>query len=397
LKRWTLLLIAMVVAAVAIRCFVAKKQRASASSARVGVSELPNLAATPQDASIADARAPGSVDAGSAIEHRDGAGIAAADGRATPNKLSLVTVGGFVTVNLAGGQPTIRPYGDRMVGATRSVSGHVIRRSGQPVAGAIVLVDHRIDVSAEQIIAASGAITDVTGAFTVDRAPVGAAVAIAFADGEWSDTVELGDAPIELHMIGHGALTGRATYDGHGETFALLLQHQQFSVRRYNTDADGRIAITSLPPGTYHLSAGLAQAFGGGQSRTIERDIVIEDGHTTDVELEQKPGATVVVTGHPPDDVAPQGFVYWLFTGAAPASATTARAQAIAEHPPRAAIGGNGKIEPTQFHDVSPGNYTACAGLFDVRTMDALDAPFGCTVLVVHDTDTVRELDILLK
>ena len=52
---------------------------------------------------------------------------------------------------------------------------------------------------------------------------------------------------------------------------------------------------------------------------------------------------------------------------------------------------------PIQFHDVAPGTYAACAGIFDAHTMDALDAPFGCTPIVVHDGESVRELEIAFK
>ncbi|MCX5745662.1 MAG: hypothetical protein NT062_24565 [Proteobacteria bacterium] len=87
---------------------------------------------------------------------------------------------------------------------------------------------------------------------------------------------------------------------------------------------------------------------------------------------------------------------YWLFSGVAPSSAAEARARTLAEHPPALSVGGSLASAPAQFHDVGPGTYAACAGIFDAKTMDAMDSPFGCTQLVVHD-EPVLELAIALQ
>ena len=328
------------------------------------------------------------IDAGA----KRGVGVGAVPGalRKASGRLTLALVDGVAIVNLAGGPPTVKPYGPPTPRESRPISGRVIDRDGNGVGGAIVLVDRAIDVHAGNLLATAGTVTDATGAFGIDHAPVGG-VAIALAGDDWSDVVALADTTT-LHVLGHGGLTGKLTYAGHGDSFkvTLRLRDARFTVHD-ETPPDGELAIASLPPGIYTLTTGLAQTFGGGASATVDREITIWAGGTTNVELALNAGTTIALTSQPPDGVTPQGIVYWLFTGAPPKTGAEARTRAAAEHPQQMTRGGGGNGEPLELHDVAAGSYAACAAAFDARAMAALNSPFGCVAITVHDDDSVLE------
>jgi hypothetical protein len=322
----------------------------------------------------------------------DGIGMGAPRSLATiPAAYTLADIGaGHVGVNLAGGAPTIYvPSRDTPDPPMHEVRGRVLDMNGKPVAGAIVLASaDQLGIMAGNLSANAGAVTDASGAFTLKTVPVGNTLAIAFDPTGWSELVSVGDAPLELHLRGRGALRGKMTYNNHGESFELYLQSQKPPglLVAYETDSDGTFLIASLPPGDYKLLAGLAQHIGGGTSRNEERIITITAGQTTEIEIKQSSGTDVVLSAHV--DPAPDTYEYWLFTGTTPPDLPTARARAKTEHARGGLHGGNDLDTPMQVHDVAAGTYQACA---------ATDTGwFGCTQVIVLDGDDVREVTIKL-
>ncbi len=307
------------------------------------------------------------------------------------------TVDGFSIVHLGTGAPRTKPFGGPSNDPTHTINGRVVDRAGKPVVNAIVLADRGFNLQNNDIMTIGSTITDGAGAFSV-VAPADEAYVLALVREDWSDIALVRDAAVELHMLGHGALTGRFTYSGGAETFAVhaALQGTTF-VGRWQTASDGTVSIPSLPPGRYTVTVGLAQAFGGGVSRTLSRDVTIVDGKTTELALAFAAGTTVVVTAKPPAGSKPKGITYWLFSRRAPKDGAEARARKKAENAESLTLGGGAKGDPAEFHDVAPGTYYACAGFFDIATMDALDRPFGCTKVVVDDSETVREVVIALE
>ena len=96
------------------------------------------------------------------------------------------------------------------------------------------------------------------------RAGLGKLFALALARARWSEVVAIGDETLELRLREAGAREGAFTYDGDSESFTtyLDLEGSPFNAR-FETRANGRLAVASLPPGRYRLGAKLAQAFGG--------------------------------------------------------------------------------------------------------------------------------------
>jgi hypothetical protein len=316
--------------------------------------------------------------------------------RVVPGNYDLSTIEGYAAVHLGAGAPTTFPLGpsDEPV---QTITGRVIDRAGNPVANAIVLADTGFGIRRGDILANAGVVTDERGEFTIANAPKGPCLALALVRQEWSEVVAVTGARVELRMIGHGSLAGRFTYNGGGDTFEVrvAMQGKLFS-GVFTSGSNGRIVIPSLPPGRYAVTVGLAQEFLGGESRTLTREVTITDGTTTELALGFGGGTTVVLKAKPPADSNPKGITYWLFSGSAPRDGVDATARDKSENAPSMMVGGSSTHDPAQFHDIPPGTYFACAGLFDRATMGAFARPFGCRKITVEDSDSVAEIEIVL-
>ena len=190
----------------------------------------------------------------------------------------------------------------------RDVRGRVIDAKNRPVAGAVVLFTDRVYVVASHLTGPAGATTDTNGEFSSASVPEGTIRAVALHPSGWSDVVEVGNAPLVLKLRGRGALRGRATYNGHGESFDLKLWPRpapSFGFH-YQTDSDGRYSIASLPPGDYTVAFALAQIGMDGVSDSIERDVTIVDGATADLDVTQASAAVIVVAPQLPAGLNPR-------------------------------------------------------------------------------------------
>lgn len=313
--------------------------------------------------------------------------------------LELHRIDGFSLVRLGGGAPAIRPYGGRGNEGKRRIHGRVLDAAGAPVAGAIVLADLVFHIERDTLMTLGGAVSANDGSFEMLDAPTGPCAVIALAGADWSTiATAAGDEAVELRMIGHGSLAARMTYDGGPETFAVrVTADDRRVVGRYQTSSDGTLAIESLPPGAAVVEAGLAQALGGGVSRSATATVTIERAKTAEVDLAIASGTTVEVTAVPPPDSKPKGITYWLFTGAAPSDGVDATARKAKADAPSMTVGGGMSRDAVEFHDVAPGSYWACAGFFDLATMGAFARPFGCTQVVVREGDDVRDVTVPLS
>jgi hypothetical protein len=309
---------------------------------------------------------------------------------AIPDHYELTSTTGNVFVNMAGGRSEMYSYRAREPGPARTIHGKVVDAKDRPVAGAVVLVATDFWIVGGSLGGSAGATSDAAGEFAIDNAATGTLFATAMHATGWSDIVTVGDTPITLRMRGHGTLAGRATYNGHGESFAIhIATPAKPSVSiEYESDPDGRFTIASIPPGAYHVSIGLAQQITGGVSKTDARDITIEDGKTVQLEIAQVSGTIVVVSPKLPADYKPETIEYYLFpASAAPPDATNLRARGRAEKVPSLLFGGQDALVPTQFHDVAAGSYLVCAEA-------DRDRSFACTPVTVIDGDSVREIEI---
>jgi hypothetical protein len=310
-----------------------------------------------------------------------------------PDRYEITPSGGSVFVNLAGGQSTHYAASTGRPSSPRRVAkGRVVDRADKPVPGAIALVATSFWLTGGDVMAAGGAITDDNGEFVIDQAPTDKPFAIALHATGWSELVEVGTAPVVLRMRGRGELHGRATYNGHGESFSITLTTRPPTPFRldYETDPDGRYVIASVPPGDWHVRIALAQSIAGGVSKATERDVTITDGGKTAVDVAQTSAAMVVATPKLPDGYDVKMIEYWMFPGVAvPATIAAAKARAKAEGTPGVLYGGHDALNPTQFHDVAVGSYQICA----IADRDAL---FACVAVAVLDGDPVREVDVRL-
>jgi len=322
---------------------------------------------------------------------RPGIGFAAPGSLATiPDHYELSMDGPHAFVNLAGGpskqyvghdHPDLRP--------AVTVHGRVVDAKGHGVGGAIVVFDRRIGVMAGHLSGDTGTTTDAAGEFSTANAHAGE-VAIALDRTGWSDVVEIGAAPLVLHMQGRGAMQGRATYNGHGESFDLLIRPRPEGKLdiRYQTDPGGRYTIASLPPGSYTVVFSLAQVIGGGVSKPIDREVTIVDRETAELDASQTSATVVVVTPVLPDDIAPGIVEFWLFAGdRRPADIDEIRTRAKVEHVPGILYGGKDARTPNQFQDVGPGAYVTCV----IVDRTALE---GCAPVTVMEGDSVREVEV---
>jgi hypothetical protein len=316
---------------------------------------------------------------------------------ATSGRYGLYESDGYMLVNLRGGEPALFPFGGPSTDKERAVRGRVTDRSGRPVAGAIVFSDRGVSIRLDTIMALAATVTDGNGEFALTDAPADECFVIALAGADWSALVPCGDGDVELPLRGHGSLAAHITYDGGAETFDIHLgtRDRRFG-SSYVTDAHGRLTVPSLPPGEYVATVGLAQSFGGGQSKSVVRRIAIVDGKTVDLDLDLAHGTTVVVQAAPPRGIVPKGITYWLFAGDAPKDGTDARARDSREDAPSMTLGGGAALDPVELHDIAPGTYWACAAFFDPSAMAALARPFGCAQVRVAAGDSVREVIVRL-
>lgn len=392
--------VALVITVVLLVARLGSDRPAERTAPAVAAGQSPTVATTAAEASTVSAAAspaspqqPAAAVSGTTLSPRQ-----SAPRTDPPGRVRLTRVDGYSAVHLGGGVPTIRPFGGRDQRPTRRVRGRVVDRGGAPVAGAVVLADRGFNLVGESMMALGGATTDRDGTFTIDDAPADRCFVVALADRDWSTIGEVsGDEPVELRIVGHGALDATFTYDGEPETFSLHLKgHGLRGSGAFETGSDGKLAIASLPPGSYTARAGLAQALGGGHSALQTRDVTIVDGETTRLELAFGAGMTVSVKAIAPAGTKPRAITYWLFRGAAPRDGTDAAARDKAEGAPSMTHGGGLATEPVQFHDVEPGSYWACAAFYDPTVMGELDRPFGCARVVVAADVSVAEVSVTL-
>lgn len=316
---------------------------------------------------------------------------------ATAGAYSLYESDGYMLVNLHGGEPALFPFGGPSTDKERAVRGRVTDRSGRPVAGAIVFSDRGVSIRLDTIMALAATVTDANGEFRLTDAPADECFVIALAGDDWSALVPCSNDGVEIPIRGHGSLAAHITYDGEPETFEIHLatRDKRFGLT-YVTGTGGRLTIPSLPPGEYVASVGLAQSFGGGQSKSVVRQISIVDGRTASLNLDLASGTTVVVQATPPKGTVAKGITYWLFARTAPKDGAEAGARDNQEGAPSMTVGGGAALDPVQLHDVAPGTYWACGALFDPSAMAALAKPFGCKQVTIAAGDSVREVNFAL-
>lgn len=310
--------------------------------------------------------------------------------KAIPARYELVTKDDYVAVNLAGGSPTVFRPSFRAVAPqeTRELRGRVIDLANQPVPGAVVLASKSIDVFGGQLLADAGATAAADGTFVIAKAPTNAVIQAIDRTG-WSEVLVTTGAPIDLVIRGRGELRGTLTYDGHAESFQLFLaRHGEPPFRVfYESDPDGTYVFASLPVGAYTVTIGLAQSIGGGSSKTVKREITIEAGKTTRLDLDQRSSTVVVASTRLPAGFQLKTIEYVLLPGRPPADRTEAKTRSRAGESTMPLFGGRDANTPMQFHDVEPGAYHACSAVND-------DALWGCAPVVVVDGDVAREVEI---
>ncbi|MGE0551132.1 MAG: carboxypeptidase-like regulatory domain-containing protein [Kofleriaceae bacterium] len=306
-----------------------------------------------------------------------------------PERYELSTPKGHAYVNLAGGEINIRGAEPRVVSQPRTLHGVVVDRAGRPIGGAIVMVGDSLWVVFGHLAGDAGATTNAAGEFVIDNAAPGALFAIALHPTGWSSPTEITDAPLQLTLLGSGALKGRATIDRRGDSFTISVASIPRPIFRvdYETNLDGRFEIASLPPGKFTVRFGLAQSITGGSSNWGQREIEIVAGQTTQLDVDQTSSTVVVATVQVPGDVKVNMIEYWLRPGPSPKGLEAVRAAASDSGVRSMVYGGQDALTPIQFHDVAPGAYSVCAAI-------NRDQWFGCAELTVIGGESVRELAI---
>ncbi|MGE0872865.1 MAG: hypothetical protein AB7P03_30195 [Kofleriaceae bacterium] len=343
-------------------------QSASADDGKTTQSRSVELSGTPQG--IGPGGAPGSL-----------ANI--------PERYELSTPSGHAYVNLAGGQLQIKPAEPRAVTQPRALRGTVVDRAHRPIEGAIVMVGDSLWVVFGHLTGDAGATTNAAGEFEINNAPAGGLFAIALHPTGWSSPTPITDEPLQLTLLGRGALKGRATMDNRGDSFTISVATIPRPIFRvdYESDPDGRFEIASLPPGKFTVGFGLAQSITGGSSHWGHREIEIVAGQTTELDVDQASSTVVVATPQVPDGTKVNMIEYWLRPGPSPKLLDVARATANESGVRSMLYGGGDSLTPIQFHDVDPGRYSVCAAI-------NRDQWFGCAELTVIGGESVRELEI---
>ncbi|MGE0546087.1 MAG: carboxypeptidase regulatory-like domain-containing protein [Kofleriaceae bacterium] len=320
---------------------------------------------------------------------------------------------GVPVVRLAGGPPLEGPRGSSTPERTRVVRGRVIDRAGQPVEGAVVMIDQQFYVMDGNLMAKAGATTDAKGEFVVPNVPVidrswARPHAIALHPTGWSAVTAAAGDTLELRIIGRGGLRGKARYGARPESFTLEIYSKlpgertvrlfepdidlaietftgRFGVY-YETYPDGRYEIASLPPGDYTVRFMLAVNTDGSAPRTFDREVSIVDGQTTILDVDQERAGVVVLDiaiPQPPDIME-----CWLFEGS-----VTPTVDTVATLAKRSGVRSRyGTETPVQFYDVAPGIYTACALARNYNR----EPWFGCSPVFIGSADDVREVELKL-
>jgi len=305
--------------------------------------------------------------------------------------------GGMAFVDLGGGKSPLHTYRTPEAQPRHALDVVVLDRSRAPLANAVVVIEKQFDVMGAGIGARAGGTTDASGRATI-QVPNEALRAVALHRDGWTAVAEVAaDATsLELALAGRGAITGRATYNGHPETFSLSLANGSFRIM-YETDPDGTYKIASLPPGTWDIKCGLAQEITGGASKQDAKKVVVEDGKTATVDFAQTAGIVIVAEAAIPAGVAnPNTITAFLFPGTTPPpDPLTVRTRARAENVPALLFGGADAMRPIQFHDATPGAYLVCElGAENLKEPAQL---WGCAQVTVLDGDTVREVKLTLR
>ncbi|MFN0248348.1 MAG: hypothetical protein ACKV2T_15765 [Kofleriaceae bacterium] len=311
----------------------------------------------------------------------------------TPAHYELTESMGRIAVNLTGGRSGMYSTGFPPEGTKTTIRGTVIDRNGARVAGAAVLIDTEFRMLQDSFLVDGGALSEADGSFVVTVIPMEQQPLLAMAihpSAGWSSPVPISSEPLVV-TLRSGALEGIARFNGHGASFNIVVstEDQRLNIP-IESHADGTFRIAPLATGTYKLSYSRAQAQAGNSAKYDSREIVIEDGKTTRVELGQQSGTMIVATAQVPQNKEPDTMGAALFTGAAvPKDASAASARVRAEKAPAHLIGGSDLAPVIQFHDVTPGDYVVCMYPHD-------ESLFGCGAVRIVDGEATKHLEILL-
>jgi RNA polymerase sigma-70 factor (ECF subfamily) len=327
---------------------------------------------------------------------RDRVKVGAGPLPAVPARYELTRINDTsVAVALGGGKsdvwvPANAPRGP--IGE-HTIAGRVVDAHGAPVAGAVVVVADRLQINWGQMLGNAGATTDADGRYTVEHAPAGAMIVLH--PSGWSAVVAVADH-VDLTIAPNGGIAGRVRYGKQPIESQLAISPHGFDrvVFRLDSAPDGHFRVPMLAPGDYEVIATPARGIAGGSSKRNPVTVHIAGGTITTQDIELAEGVLLVVHGVPPAGRIPTIVDAFLIAGHHPIADHAALSALIKQLPPDAhdelLFGGEDAATALQFHDRTPGPYTACAE----TTFDG-GKSFGCMTLDLAAVPNAREIEIV--